>query len=339
VCASGFEGTYCQYTISSSGVDVLAAVLGSIIPAAFILLLLLVLCLVINWFVLRRHRNRRDSDDWEIEFDELQLGDLLGQGGFGQVFKATWKGTEVAAKMVAMSSGDGALTRGAVESFKEEARVMSHLRHPNVVLFMAACTKPPRMCIVMEFMALGSLFDLLHNELIADIPMALKVKLVYQAAKGMQFLHSSGIVHRDLKSLNLLLDAKWNVKVSDFGLTRFKSSIKPRGQGGSNAGEVEGSVPWMAPEVLEDKSDVDHSLGDVYSFGIIMWEVLTRDQPYAGMMPAQIAVAVIRNDLRPYLDSDWATDHQSGYVDIMTKCWHRDTTVRHPPAPLSFFYI
>jgi serine/threonine protein kinase len=217
-----------------------------------------------------------------------------------------------------------------VESFKEEARVMSHLRHPNVVLFMAACTKPPRMCIVMEFMALGSLFDLLHNELIADLPMALKVKLVYQAAKGMQFLHSSGIVHRDLKSLNLLLDAKWNVKVSDFGLTRFKSSIKPRGQGsaGGNAGEVEGSVPWMAPEVLEDKADVDHSLGDVYSFGIIMWEVLSRDQPYAGMMPAQIAVAVIRNDLRPYLDSEWATDHQSGYVDIMTKCWHRDTTVR-----------
>jgi serine/threonine protein kinase len=65
--------------------------------------------------------------------------------------------------------------------------------------------------------------QLLHNELVPDVPHVLKVKMVYQAAKGMHFLHSSGIVHRDLKSLNLLLDAKWNVKVSDFGLTKFKA--------------------------------------------------------------------------------------------------------------------
>jgi serine/threonine protein kinase len=213
---------------------------------------------------------------------------------------------------------------------------MSHLRHPNTVLFMAACTKPPRMCIVMEFMALGSLWDLIHNDLIPELPMALKVKIMFQAAKGMQFLHSSGIVHRDLKSLNLLLDAKWNVKVSDFGLTRFKSSLKSKsinggGNGGqhqSPAGELAGSVPWMAPEVLEEQNGLDYSLADVYSFGVIMWEVLTREQPYAGMMPAQIAVAVIRNDLRPSGHSRLrVTDEQADYVDLMSKCWHRDTAV------------
>jgi serine/threonine protein kinase len=115
---------------------------------------------------------------------------------------------------------------------------MTSLRHPNVVLFMAASTKPPKMCIVMEYMTLGSLYDvrrprsqwhiltlftdrvriaagkqLLHNELILELPFELKAKMAYQSAKGMHFLHSSGIVHRDLKSLNLLLDAKWNVKV------------------------------------------------------------------------------------------------------------------------------
>ncbi len=137
---------------------------------------------------------------------------------------------------------------------------MTALRHPNVVLFMAACTRPPRMCIVMEYMSLGSLYEvyflpspmvifrlmasvhlflrkkfkhflfslmqLLHNELITDIPFMLKAKMAYQATKGMHFLHSSGIVHRDLKSLNLLLDSKWNVKVSDFGLTKFKEQLK-----------------------------------------------------------------------------------------------------------------
>jgi serine/threonine protein kinase len=133
-----------------------------------------------------------------------------------------------------------------------------------VVLFMAACTKPPQMCIVMELMSLGSLYDvrftnlsvvrcsslsqpaeltflplfdsqLLHNELVPSIPLSLCLKMAYQAAKGMHFLHSSGIVHRDLKSLNLLLDAKWNLKVSDFGLTKFRADLKRAG-----GDEVEG---------------------------------------------------------------------------------------------------
>jgi serine/threonine protein kinase len=71
--------------------------------------------------------------------------------------------------------------------------------------------------------------QLLHNELVPAIPLQLCLKMAYQAAKGMHFLHSSGIVHRDLKSLNLLLDNKWNLKVSDFGLTKFKADLKRAG--------------------------------------------------------------------------------------------------------------
>jgi len=180
---------------------------------------------------------------------------------------------------------------------------MMALRHPNVVLFMAASTKPTNMCLVMEFMTLSSLFDVLHNELIPDIPFALKLKLAYQASKGMHFLHSSGIVHRDLKLLNLLLDNKWNIKVrlqstppesplgfqltsyhmewqvSDFGLTKLKQDIKI----GKNGNEGLGSIPWTAPEVLNDTPNLDYVLADVYAFGIIMWELLTRSQPYPGL--------------------------------------------------------
>jgi len=308
-CNPGYTGSYCQSPLSqASSSSVLAPILASILAVIFLLVLLLILAGFLFFFLSRRKR----TESWEISIDEIQKGDLLGE-----VYKATWKGSEVAVKCLPADN----LSKAAIANFAEEATTMSHLRHPNVVLFMAACTKPPNMCIVMEFMALGSLYDLIHNDLIPDIPIQLKVKIIYQAAKGMHFLHSSGIVHRDLKSLNLLLDSKWNVKVSDFGLTRLKSSIKA----GRGEEQMQGSVPWMSPEVLEEKDQIDYCLADVYSFGIIMWEVLTRDVPYAGMIPAQIAVAVIKLDIRPAMSQSIMAPLE--YKNLMTSCWHYDPPV------------
>lgn len=231
LCESGYEGQYCESATSTSSLP-LAPILGSIIPAAVIALLVMA-CLIVALFLWMRAKQNRE-DEWEVDISEIEMGEQLGAGGYGEVHRAVWKGTDVAVKMMISEH----TTRELERNFKEEVRVMTALRHPNVVLFMAASTKPPKMCIVMEFMALGSLYDvrhmalpgehswmyqfadsscyhlqLLHNELIPDIPFALRNKMAYQAAKGLHFLHSSGIVHRDLKSLNLLLDSKWNVKV------------------------------------------------------------------------------------------------------------------------------
>jgi tRNA A-37 threonylcarbamoyl transferase component Bud32 len=304
LCDSGYEGDHCQTLTANSGSDVpLAPILGSIIPVGVVAFVVLLVAMVIMFVWARRTRER--EGDWEVDMSELEMGEQLGSGGYGEVHKAVWKGTEVAVKMMLSSSENGG-GRELERNFKEEVRVMTALRHPNVVLFMAACTKPPKMCIVMEYMTLGSLFDvrhllttvhspahireltltlarmhgqLLHNELIPDIPFALRNKMAYQAAKGMHFLHSSGIVHRDLKSLNLLLDAKWNVKVSDFGLTKFKEEMNRV----NTKNVVQGSVHWTAPEVLNELMEVDFMLADVYSFGIVLWELLTRQQPYMGL--------------------------------------------------------
>jgi serine/threonine protein kinase len=210
---------------------------------------------------------------------------------------------------------------------------MTALRHPNIVLFMAACTKPPRLCIVMEHMALGSLSDLLDNEFITQIPFGLKAKIAYQAAKGMHFLHSSGVVHRDLKSPNVLLDSKWNAKIADFGLTQWADRAR--------AGDSIGTVHWSAPEILAGDPNVDLMLADVYAFGIVLWEILTRQTPYVGMSPAAIAVGVIRDGLRPPLSADddpalyldagdpmLVAECVADYIDLALTCWHSDPQMR-----------
>jgi hypothetical protein len=156
LCSSGYEGEYCETATSTSDTS-LAPILGSIIPAAVIALLVMG-CVVLGLLVCIRMR-RIKEDEWEVEISELEMGEQLGAGGYGEVHKAVWKGTEVAVKMMVSEHPSRELER----NFKEEVRVMTALRHPNVVLFMAACTKPPKMCIVMEFMALGSLFDVRHR--------------------------------------------------------------------------------------------------------------------------------------------------------------------------------
>jgi hypothetical protein len=154
ICESGYEGDLCQTAITASNSDApLAVILGVSIPVGLALLLLLV-CLAVGLAVYMRMSGDKE-DDWEVDMGELEMGEQLGAGGYGEVHKAVWKGTEVAVKMMISENAGRELER----NFKEEVRVMTALRHPNVVLFMAACTKPPKMCIVMEFMALGSMFD------------------------------------------------------------------------------------------------------------------------------------------------------------------------------------
>lgn len=124
------------------------------IPVSVALCVLL-LCLILAVVCFTR-LSRRKREEWNLNWDELEMGEALGMGGYGEVFKAKWRGTEVAVKMVASNTQ---VSKEMQKSFTDEIHVMTTLRHPNVVLFMAASTKPPKMCIVMEFMALGSLYD------------------------------------------------------------------------------------------------------------------------------------------------------------------------------------
>ncbi|QPB44429.1 Ser/Thr protein kinase [Medusavirus stheno T3] len=308
------------------GVGVGVSLILCIILAAF------AIALVIG-FVVRSHSQQREP--WDIDISEIELGDMLGTGGFGEVRKAVWKGTDVAIKIFPDLEHP---TRGEMAQLREEIDVMSRVRHRNIVLFMAACARPPRVCIIMEHMELGSLFDLLHNELVPAIPLALRLKIAHNVASGMHYLHSSGIVHRDLKSPNVLLDSKWNAKVSDFGLS---TTIYRRR--GADDRQALGSVHWAAPEVLEESPDTDFAMADVYSYGIVLWEILTREKPYAHLgdfcTPAAVAVSVLRDGARPYLSDEvpcvYLDPHDAPLEDahaemrkIVAQCWDQDSSAR-----------
>ncbi|KAL3529160.1 hypothetical protein ACH5RR_008482 [Cinchona calisaya] len=254
-----------------------------------------------------------DVADCEIPWEDMTLGERIGLGSYGEVFRGDWHGTEVSVKRFL----DQGITGESIEEFKSEVRIMKRLRHPNVVLFMGAVTRPPNLSIVTEFLHRGSLYRLLHRPN-NQLDERRRLRMAFDAARGMNYLHSCipVIVHRDLKSPNLLVDKNWAVKVCDFGLSRMKHSTFLSSR--STAGTAE----WMAPEVLRNEPSDEKC--DVYSFGVILWELCTMQKPWGGMNPMQVVGAVGFQHRR--LEIPENTD--AVVADIIRRCWQTDPKLR-----------
>ncbi|CAH8379519.1 unnamed protein product [Eruca vesicaria subsp. sativa] len=224
-----------------------------------------------------------DGDDMDIPWCDLNIKEKIGAGSFGTVHRAEWHGSDVAVKI--LMEQDFHAER--VNEFLREVAIMKRLRHPNIVLFMGAVTQPPNLSIVTEYLSRGSLFRLLHKSGAREqLDERRRLSMAYDVAKGMNYLHNRNppIVHRDLKSPNLLVDKKYTVKVCDFGLSRLKASTF------LSSKSAAGTPEWMAPEVLRDEQSNEKS--DVYSFGVILWELTTLQQPWGNLNPAQVVAAV-----------------------------------------------
>ncbi|GMI99514.1 SUGAR INSENSITIVE 8 [Hibiscus trionum] len=254
-----------------------------------------------------------DVVECEIPWEEITLGERIGLGSYGEVYRGEWHGTEVAVKKFLNQdiSGD------SLEEFKSEVLIMRKLRHPNVVLFMGAVTRPPDLSIVTEFLHRGSLYRLIHRPN-NQLDERRRLRMALDTARGMNYLHNCTpvIVHRDLKSPNLLVDKNWVVKVCDFGLSRMKHSTYLSSM--STAGTAE----WMAPEVLRNEPSDEKC--DVYSFGVILWELSTLQQPWKGMNPMQVVGAVGFQHRR----LDIPDDVDPAIAEIIRKCWHTDPKLR-----------
>uniref|UniRef100_A0A7S2L3E6 Protein kinase domain-containing protein n=1 Tax=Leptocylindrus danicus TaxID=163516 RepID=A0A7S2L3E6_9STRA len=325
---------------------------------------------------------------------EVILSKIIGEGGFGSVWRGDWRGTPVAIKMLTLppiidaavkgdndekdtttataicnkSNEQTAIALEKLKTFQSEMNLLKSLRHPNVCLFLgfirneADGGKKSKSTwgLVMELCEHGSLWDALRRPLppnfnfhlnnrgiqnlnvhpigapVSIWPNELILRVASGAARGIAYLHSRNppILHRDLKSANLLLDASFHVKIADFGL----STIVQQGNDTSPLTQNCGTVQWMAPEVLQYSSetpllgDNNNPYGppaDVYSFAIILWELVTQECPFESCVssrndPLQVALAVIQRDVRPVVPR-WVCER---YRDVILRCWRRDPSRR-----------
>ncbi|KAK3033274.1 hypothetical protein RJ639_034348 [Escallonia herrerae] len=231
--------------------------------------------------------------EWNIDYSELTVGTRVGIGFFGEVFRGIWNGTEVAIKVFLEQD----LTAENMEDFCNEISILSRLRHPNdkensgsacifdplmqflsVILFLGACTKPPRLSMVTEYMEMGSLFYLIHlSSQKKKLSWRRRLKMLRDICRGLMCLHRMKLVHRDLKSANCLVNKHWTVKICDFGLSRMMTDGPLRDS--SSAGTPE----WMAPELIRNEPFTEKC--DIFSLGVIIWELYTLNRPWYGVPP------------------------------------------------------
>ncbi|KAI3718258.1 hypothetical protein L6452_19121 [Arctium lappa] len=250
------------------------------------------------------------TDVWEVDPRYLMLDHKVASGSYGDLYKGTYRSQEVAIKILKTER----VNTDIQKEFAQEVYILRKVRHKNVVQFIGACTKPPSLCIVTEFMSGGSVYDYLHKQKgTFKLPTLLKISI--DISKGMNYLHQNNIIHRDLKAANLLLDEHEVVKVADFGVARVKA------QTGVMTAET-GTYRWMAPEVIEHKP-YDHK-ADVFSFGVVLWELLTGKLPYEYLTPLQAAVGVVQKGLRPTIPKN--TQPKLG--ELLERCWQQDPSLR-----------
>ncbi|KAK8465917.1 hypothetical protein PHAVU_009G209700 [Phaseolus vulgaris] len=248
----------------------------------------------------------------------------LGSGTFGTVYHGKWRGTDVAIKRIndRCFAGKPSEQERLRADFWNEAIKLADLHHPNVVAFYGVVLDGPggSVATVTEYMVNGSLRNALQKNG-RNLDKRKRLLIAMDVAFGMEYLHGKNIVHFDLKSDNLLVNLRDPhrpiCKVGDLGLSKVKCQTLI-------SGGVRGTLPWMAPELLNGSSSLVSEKVDVFSFGIVMWELLTGEEPYADLHYGAIIGGIVNNTLRPPVpescDQEWRL--------LMEMCWSSEPSER-----------
>ncbi|XP_023739609.1 serine/threonine-protein kinase STY13 [Lactuca sativa] len=254
-------------------------------------------------------------EEWTIKLKKLNMGPAFAQGAFGKLYKGIYNGEDVAIKLLEKPEENLDVANAMEKQFQQEVKMLAGLNHPNIVRFIGGCHKPMVWCIVTEYARGGSVRQFLNRRQNRAVPLRLAVKQAADVAKGMEYVHGVGVIHRDLKSDNLLISKDQSIKIADFGIARIE--VRTEGM----TPEM-GTYRWMAPEMIQHRPYTQKV--DVYSFGIVLWELITGKLPYHNLTDVQAAFAVVNKGIRPAIPDDCLPI----LGEIMTRCWDVDPHVR-----------
>lgn len=209
----------------------------------------------------------------KIKWADVEQGELIGNGGFGKVYKGTWQSIDVAIKTLHKE----VLEKPELAAFEREAEIMSVCRHPNIVVLHGACDENGHYALILEYMPRKSLYDLHRRE--ENLPWyPQRWQIALDVCHAISYLHSVNIIHRDMKSLNVLIDEHYRAKVSDFGMAKVKTDSSSSNQ--SSAPKL-GTARWRAPEMISpDKPTKPNKLTDIYALGLVLWELYSQKVPF-----------------------------------------------------------
>nr|XP_033952992.1 kinase suppressor of Ras 1-like isoform X2 [Pseudochaenichthys georgianus] len=262
--------------------------------------------------------------EWDIPYEQLELGELIGQGRWGKVHKGRWHG-EVAIRLVEVDGNN----QDHLKLFKKEVMNYRQTRHENVILFMGACMAPPHLAIITSFCKGVTLYSVVRERgHLLDIN---KIRQIAQdIVKGMGYLHAKGIIHKDLKSKNVFYDTN-KVVITDFGLFGMSGVVQegrknvlriPRGWIYYLSPEI---VREMSPEVEEDQLPFSNA-ADVYAFGTIWYELQAGDWPMSSQpVEAKIWLVGSGEGIRGVLA---VANLGKEVTEILSACWSREVDGR-----------
>lgn len=245
--------------------------------------------------------------DLSISATELTTEQELGRGGYGVVYLGKRKHNPVAIKQLIT----GRVSERILSEFNKEAIIMAQLgaQCPQLVRLFGICFEEPYR-LIMELLTRGSLYSLLRNDRTLD--WTLKSNIARDVAIGLEFLHDRNVIHRDIKSLNILLSGDFSAKLSDYGLAK----IKENSTSSTSVAQAVGTLPWMAPELIAGDEPLYSIYSDIYSYGLVLLEMATHKMPFEGVKSSGSLINKIINGIAEPIPPTTPLH----FVELINKC-------------------